>query len=142
MFTHTRTGTYTYKVVRVDSGIYEGGQISMYYDPMISKLATWGNTRGQAIDLMEKALDQYVIQGKPTCIVRIHSHSKHTYDDVLTPFAGLGHNVSFCRDVMRNAVFKSGIYSTKFIEEQYPDGFKGVELSENEACELICIGKC
>jgi propionyl-CoA carboxylase alpha chain len=86
----------------------------MYYDPMISKLATWGNTRGQAIDLMEKALDQYVIQG-------------------------LGHNISFCRDVMRNAVFKSGIYSTKFIEEQYPDGFKGVQLSKNEVCELICI---
>ena len=47
----------------MDSGIYEGGQISMYYDPMISKLATWGKTRNQAIDLMEKALDQYVIQG-------------------------------------------------------------------------------
>ena len=79
MFTHTHTGTYTYKVVRVDSGIYEGGQISMYYDPMISKLATWGNTRGQAIDLMEKALDQYVIQGKPTCTVHIHSYLKHTH---------------------------------------------------------------
>lgn len=102
------------EIVRVDSGIYEGGQISMYYDPMISKLATWAPDRDAAIAVMEKALDQYVIRG-------------------------LGHNLSFCRDVMRNEVFRSGNYSTKFIEEQYPDGFKGVNLNYKETNELIAL---
>ena len=56
-------------------------------------------------------------------------------------FIGLGHNVSFCRDVMRNDVFRSGNYSTKFIEQEYPEGFKGVQLNEEETYELISIGK-
>ena len=56
-------------------------------------------------------------------------------------YTGLGHNVSFCRDVMRNDVFRSGNYSTKFIEQEYPEGFKGVQLSKDETNEMISIGK-
>lgn len=64
-------------VVRLDTGVYEGGEISMYYDPMIAKLCTHANTRDIAIAAMEEALDQYVV-------------------------SGLAHNLSFLRSVCRN----------------------------------------
>lgn len=63
--------------VRIDTGVFEGATISMYYDPMISKLCTHAPTRDQAIRVMEGALDQYVVQG-------------------------LGNNITFLRDVYRN----------------------------------------
>jgi len=97
---------------RIDSGVYEGGVISQFYDPMISKLCTWGKTRDDAIVLMEKALDQYVVHG-------------------------LSNNLAFCRSVMRNKVFREGKYGTGFIPEQYPQGFKGVELTPSETLEMI-----
>lgn len=98
--------------VRIDTGVIEGSTISMWYDPMICKLIVHGKDRDSVIEIMNKALDEYVVQG-------------------------LGHNLNFLRDVMRNPVFKSGNYSTKFIEEQYPDGFSGVKLDNNEMSELI-----
>jgi propionyl-CoA carboxylase alpha chain len=83
--------------IRIDTGVREGDEISMYYDPLISKTITWGKDRPEAIELMKKALDTYVIRG-------------------------LGHNVSFCRDVLRQPKFVEGDYTTKFIAETYPTG--------------------
>lgn len=100
--------------VRIDTGVYEGGVISMHYDPMIAKLCTHALTRPQAIDLMEDALDQYVVQG-------------------------LGNNITFLRSVYRNKNFREGNYCTKFIAEEYPKGFHGVELTTDETNELITI---
>jgi propionyl-CoA carboxylase alpha chain len=100
--------------VRLDTGVYEGGVISKYYDPMIAKLCTHAATRNEAITLMESALDNYVV-------------------------SGLGNNLSFLSSVMQNEIFRSGDYNTKFIEEQYADGFKGVELNEEQSLELITV---
>ena len=97
--------------IRIDTGVREGDEISMYYDPLISKTITWGETRTEAIDLMKTALDTYVIRG-------------------------LGHNVSFCRDVLRQPRFVSGNYTTKFIPETYPQGFKPQPLSSEEKTDL------
>ena len=102
-------------VVRVDSGVYEGGEISMYYDPMISKLITHGPDRASSLRAMARALDSYVI-------------------------SGLGNNLTFLRSVVRNEKFARGLYGTKFIEEEYPEGFAGVTLSEREVRRLAAIG--
>jgi len=98
--------------VRIDTGVYEGGVISMYYDPMIAKLCTHAPTRIEAIDIMEEALDNYVV-------------------------SGLGNNIPFLRAVYRNSVFRSGQYNTKFIGEQWPNGFKGVTLDQKETLKLV-----
>ncbi|MDU8926636.1 acetyl/propionyl/methylcrotonyl-CoA carboxylase subunit alpha [Alisedimentitalea sp. MJ-SS2] len=90
-------------VVRNDTGVYEGGEISMYYDPMIAKLCTWAPTREEAIEHMRNALDGFEIEG-------------------------IGHNLPFLSAVMDHPIFMSGDMTTAFIEEQYPDGFDGVEL--------------
>ena len=84
--------------IRVDSGIAEGGEISMFYDPMISKLITYAPTRLEAIDRLAEALDAYVIEG-------------------------LGHNRQFLRHVCDNAAFRKGDMTTGFIGEVYPDGY-------------------
>ncbi len=93
-------------VVRNDTGVYEGGEISMYYDPMIAKLCTWGHTRGEAIEGMRNALDAFEVEG-------------------------IGHNLPFLSAVMDHAKFVSGDMTTAFISEEYPDGFEGVELGED-----------
>ena len=87
--------------VRNDTGVYEGGEISMYYDPMIAKLCTWAPTRAEAIEDMRNALDAFEIEG-------------------------IGHNLPFLAAVMDHPIFNSGDMTTAFIEEQYPDGFAGV----------------
>ncbi|MFZ1727805.1 MAG: acetyl/propionyl/methylcrotonyl-CoA carboxylase subunit alpha [Albidovulum sp.] len=92
-------------VVRNDTGVYEGGEISMYYDPMIAKLCTWAPTRGEAIEGMRAALDAFEVEG-------------------------IGHNLPFCSAVMDHPRFVSGDITTAFIEEEYPDGFKGAVLSD------------
>ncbi|MCF6232291.1 MAG: acetyl/propionyl/methylcrotonyl-CoA carboxylase subunit alpha [Rhodobacteraceae bacterium] len=92
-------------VVRNDTGVFEGGEISMYYDPMIAKLCTWAPTRAQAIEHMRHALDGFEMEG-------------------------IGHNLPFLSAVMDHPVFISGDMTTAFIEEQYPDGFQGVELPD------------
>ena len=94
-------------VVRNDTGVYEGGEISMYYDPMIAKLCTWAPTRAEAIEAMRVALDSFEVEG-------------------------IGHNLPFLSAVMDHPIFIAGDMTTAFIEEQYPDGFSGVELPETE----------
>ncbi len=93
--------------VRNDTGVYEGGEISMYYDPMIAKLCTWAPTRAEAIEAMRVALDSFEVEG-------------------------IGHNLPFLSAVMDHPKFISGDMTTAFIEEEYPEGFQGVELSEGE----------
>ncbi|MBI6629627.1 acetyl-CoA carboxylase biotin carboxylase subunit [Pontibaca salina] len=93
------------EAVRNDTGVYEGGEISMYYDPMIAKLCTWAPTRAEAIEAMRVALDSFEVEG-------------------------IGHNLPFLSAVMDNPVFVAGEMTTAFIEEQYPDGFEGVDLPE------------
>ena len=92
-------------VVRNDTGVYEGGEISMYYDPMIAKLCTWAPTRSEAIERMRVALDSFEVEG-------------------------IGHNLPFLAAVMDHPIFIAGDMTTAFIEEQFPDGFQGVELAE------------
>ncbi|MEO9650698.1 MAG: acetyl/propionyl/methylcrotonyl-CoA carboxylase subunit alpha [Roseobacter sp.] len=93
--------------VRNDTGVYEGGEISMYYDPMIAKLCTWAPTRAEAIEAMRVALDSFEVEG-------------------------IGHNLPFLSAVMDHPKFVSGNITTAFIEEEYPDGFEGVELAQDE----------
>ncbi|MCA0938347.1 acetyl/propionyl/methylcrotonyl-CoA carboxylase subunit alpha [Salipiger pacificus] len=90
-------------IVRNDTGVYEGGEISMYYDPMIAKLCTWAPTREQAIEVMRNALDGFEVEG-------------------------IGHNLPFLAAVMDHERFISGNITTAFIAEEYPDGFEGVTL--------------
>ena len=90
--------------IRIDSGVYEGSEISIYYDPMISKVIAYGENREEAINKLRIALDEYYIRG-------------------------VGHNISFLSDVLKSPRFKSGDISTKFIEEEYKDGFNGGTLS-------------
>ncbi|MEN8894441.1 acetyl/propionyl/methylcrotonyl-CoA carboxylase subunit alpha [Planktotalea arctica] len=93
--------------VRNDTGVYEGGEISMYYDPMIAKLCTWAPTREAAIKAMRVALDTFEVEG-------------------------IGHNLPFLSAVMDHPIFIAGEMTTAFIEEQYPDGFNGVDLPEGD----------
>ncbi len=90
--------------VRNDTGVFEGGEISMYYDPMIAKLCTWGPDRASAIEHMRNALDGFELEG-------------------------IGHNLPFLSAVMDHERFISGNITTAFIEEEYPDGFQGVSLN-------------
>jgi propionyl-CoA carboxylase alpha chain len=94
-------------IVRNDTGVFEGGEISMYYDPMIAKLCTWAPTRGEAIEVMRNALDSFEVEG-------------------------IGHNLPFVAAVMDHPKFISGDITTAFIAEEYPDGFEGVTLDEAE----------
>jgi propionyl-CoA carboxylase alpha chain len=93
-------------VVRNDTGVYEGGEISMYYDPMIAKLCTWAPTREAAIEAMRVALDSFEVEG-------------------------IGHNLPFLSAVMDHPKFISGDMTTAFIAQEYPDGFEGVTLAED-----------
>lgn len=89
--------------VRNDTGVYEGGEISMYYDPMIAKLCTWGPDRATAIEAMRVALDSFEVEG-------------------------IGHNLPFLSAVMDHPIFIKGDMTTAFIAQEYPDGFEGVTL--------------
>ncbi len=93
-------------VVRNDTGVYEGGEISMYYDPMIANLCTWGTSRQEAISHMRLALDRFEVEG-------------------------IGHNLPFLSAVMDHPKFISGDMTTAFIAEEYPEGFTGVELDDS-----------
>ena len=90
-------------VVRNDTGVFEGGEISMFYDPMIAKLCTWAPDRASAIDKMRNALDAFEVEG-------------------------IAHNIPFLSAVMDHPKFCAGTITTAFIEEEYPDGFEGVAL--------------
>jgi len=94
------------RAVRNDTGVYEGGEISMYYDPMIAKLCTWAPTRAGAIEEMRVALDTFEVEG-------------------------IGHNLPFLSAVMDHPKFVAGTITTAFIEEEYPEGFQGVTLEDS-----------
>ena len=98
--------------VRCDSGIEEGSEISMYYDPMICKLTAYGADRTEAIDRSVNALDEYAIRG-------------------------VTHNIPLLRDILTESTFLSGTFTTNYLPETYPDGFQGAKLTQNEMDRLI-----
>jgi propionyl-CoA carboxylase alpha chain len=100
--------------VRVDDGVMDGGEVSMFYDPMIAKLITWGETRDEAADLQIAALDQFEIEG-------------------------LGHNIDFVSAIMQHPRFRSGELTTGFIAEEYPDGFHGAPASAELLREIAAV---
>ncbi|KAJ6244722.1 methylcrotonoyl-coa carboxylase subunit alpha [Anaeramoeba flamelloides] len=109
--TLTRYVQPTGEKVRIDTGVVEGSEISMYYDPLISKLCTYGETRLEAIKNMEEALDSYVIEG-------------------------VGHNIPFLRAILGQERYRTGNLTTKYIAEEWPEGFKGIILNENQKDDL------
>eukprot|EP01138_Halocafeteria_seosinensis_P012235 gb/GECG01012503.1/.p1 GENE.gb/GECG01012503.1/~~gb/GECG01012503.1/.p1 ORF type:complete len:849 (+),score=120.11 gb/GECG01012503.1/:1-2547(+) len=97
--------------VRIDAGVSEGNEISMFYDPMICKLVTHGKDRPEALQKMRDALDSYTIRG-------------------------VGHNVEFLRDIMDSQRFIDGKLTTNFIPEEYPDGFQGRKLDPEHRAHM------
>ncbi|BAV63956.1 acetyl-CoA carboxylase biotin carboxylase subunit [Sphingobium cloacae] len=102
-------------LVRVDDGVQEGGEVSMFYDPMIAKLITWAPTREQAIDKQIEALDRFEIEGP-------------------------GHNIDFLSALMQHPRFRSGDITTGFIAQEYPEGFTGAPASPDLLRKLAAIG--
>ncbi|CAP34639.1 Protein CBR-PCCA-1 [Caenorhabditis briggsae] len=100
--------------VRCDSGIREGSEISIYYDPLICKLVTHGDNRQQALDRMQEALDNYVIRG-------------------------VTHNIPLLRDIVQEKRFRSGDITTKYLPEVYPEGFQGTVLTHAEEKTVIAF---
>jgi propionyl-CoA carboxylase alpha chain len=101
--------------VRNDAGVREGDEISMYYDPMISKLCTWAPTRLAAIDGMGRALEDFHIEG-------------------------LGQNIPFLAAVMDQERYRSGKISTNYIKDEFADGFKGVDPTPEQVDVLTAVG--
>ncbi|XP_018322476.1 propionyl-CoA carboxylase alpha chain, mitochondrial-like [Agrilus planipennis] len=100
--------------VRCDSGIEEGSEISLYYDPMICKLITYGKDRDEAIKRNINALDSYVIRG-------------------------VIHNIPLLRDILTENRFVKGDISTNYLPQVYPEGFKGRTLNERDTEKLVAI---
>lgn len=100
--------------IRVDDGVAEGGEVSIFYDPMIAKLITYGETRIEAIDRQIDALNRFEIEGP-------------------------GHNIDFLSALMQHDRFRGGNITTNFIAEEYPDGFQGAPASEELLCNLAAI---
>ncbi|MFM9885784.1 MAG: acetyl-CoA carboxylase biotin carboxylase subunit [Burkholderiales bacterium] len=101
--------------VRVDTGVFEGGEISMYYDSMIAKLITHGATRREAIDRMRGALDAFLIRG-------------------------ISSNVPFQAALMQHPRFVSGDFNTGFIAEEFPKGFGAIASSSGDPSLMIVAG--
>jgi propionyl-CoA carboxylase alpha chain len=99
---------------RVDDGVREGGEVSMFYDPMIAKLVTWAPTRDAAADAQVAALDAFRIEG-------------------------IGHNIDFLSAIMQHPRFRSGALTTGFIAEEYPDGFHGAPASDALVAKLAAV---
>ena len=100
--------------IRNDTGVKEGDEISIYYDPMIAKLSTWGRDRKSAIEIMEKALDEFCI-------------------------SGLQNNLSFLSSIYLNSKFKKGNISTAFIEKEFENRFKGLPIKQHKSLFEIII---
>lgn len=100
--------------VRVDDGVADGGEVSMFYDPMIAKLITWAPTREVAIDAQTQALDQFVIDG-------------------------ISDNVDFLSALMQHPRFRKGDLATDFIADEYPEGFEGAPADEQLIEDLTAV---
>jgi propionyl-CoA carboxylase alpha chain len=100
--------------VRVDTGIEEGSEVSMYYDPMIAKLITYGADRNEALSHMGEALDAYYIRG-------------------------VSHNISFLNALIAHPRFIKGDLTTNFIAEEYPDGFFAEDVPQTDPALAIVI---
>ena len=100
--------------VRVDTGIEEGSEVSMFYDPMIAKLVTYGETRDEAIAHMASALDCYYIRG-------------------------LSHNISFLNALVLHPRFQEGRLTTNFIAEEYPDGFNAEDVPGSDVMVPVAV---
>ena len=94
-------------ITRNDTGVREGDEVSMFYDPMIAKLCSWGKTREISIKRMETALDNFLLEG-------------------------IDHNIPFLSSILGSKRFKSGDLTTSFIEDEYPKGYHGRALDKNE----------
>ncbi|MEP3654090.1 MAG: acetyl/propionyl/methylcrotonyl-CoA carboxylase subunit alpha [Litorimonas sp.] len=101
-------------IIRNDTGVFEGGEISMFYDPMIAKLCTWGEDRGIAINAMKHALDNFELDG-------------------------IGHNIPFLQAVYDHDRFERGDITTAFIAEEYPEGFVGAPENSGHTRKIAAI---
>src|SRR5882672_7857035 len=100
--------------VRVDTGVYEGGEISMFYDPMIAKLCSYGKTRIDAIERMRRALDEFYVRG-------------------------VSHNVPFLAALMAHPRFRAGNLTTNFIAEEFKGGFTAAHLPPRDPAMLAAV---
>jgi propionyl-CoA carboxylase alpha chain len=100
--------------VRNDTGVFEGGEISRFYDPMIAKLCSWGPDRAAAIETMRGALDAFEVEG-------------------------IGHNLPFLAAVMDHPRFVSGDITTAFIAQEWPEGFHGVTPAADDLARLAAL---
>jgi len=101
-------------IVRCDSGVDTGGEISLYYDPMIAKLCTWAPSRDRSIGLMSQALDQFRLRG-------------------------VGNNLPFLSAIMRHPRFQEGRLTTAFIDEEFPDGVKPIAPDDDLQHRFACL---
>ncbi len=101
-------------VARVDTGVFEGGEVSMFYDPMIAKLITYGATRDRAIAHMRDALNEFYIRG-------------------------VSHNISFLAALVEHTRFREGRINTNMIAEEYPDGFHPADVVHDDPALLITV---
>ncbi|MBW7921096.1 MAG: acetyl/propionyl/methylcrotonyl-CoA carboxylase subunit alpha [Rubellimicrobium sp.] len=105
-------GSHDGRKVRNDTGAFEGGEISRFYDPMIAKLCTWAPDRAGAIEAMADALDGFEIEG-------------------------IGHNLPFLSALMEHPRFRAGRLTTAFIAEEWPDGFHGTDPAGDALHRLV-----
>ncbi len=103
------------ETIIVDSGVYGGGEVSMFYDPMISKVCTHAMTRNEALEHMKAALSAYVIEG-------------------------VAHNISFLQSILNHQRFIDGDISTNFIAQEYPEGYAASSLTEELLRVFIGVG--
>jgi propionyl-CoA carboxylase alpha chain len=101
-------------VIRVDDGVYEGGEVSMFYDPMIAKLVSWAPTREEAIDEAVQALDAFQLEG-------------------------ISDNIDFLSALLQHPRFRAGELTTGFIAEEYPEGFLGAPTDERLMTDLAAL---
>ena len=101
-------------VLRNDTGVYEGDEISIHYDPMIAKLCTWAKDRTAAIDAMAQALDDFEVEG-------------------------VGNNLPFLSAIMGHERFRLGNLTTAFIAEEFPDGFSGVKTQQEDLLDFATV---
>ena len=99
------------EIIRNDTGVFEGSTISLHYDPMISKLCAWSEKRNKTIELLINAINKFSIDG-------------------------IKNNLNFLSAILINKNFSKGTFSTKFLEMEYPNGFKDYQLNKNDLCKL------